>query len=177
MVGWKFTKFLMSCLEPRVSFSSNFVPLFSVMKQLFCIFSSNSLYALDKRIQSKCKFSYFRLLSWKLTKCFMLFFKPQVSFPLNFASPFSVMTHNPLKFSNWNIICFGQKEPINVQFFRFLSALMKVHPIFYAIFETTKSKFIQILYHYSVPWKIILLYFLAQTSYTLDKNSPSKWNF
>ena len=33
-----------------------------------------------------------------------------------------------LKVSNWNI-CFGQKEPINVQFFRFSSALMKVHTI------------------------------------------------
>ena len=35
----------------------------------------------------------------------------------------------PLKFFNWKIIFFGQKEPINVQFFKLLSALMKVHPI------------------------------------------------
>ena len=62
--------------------------------QLFYIFSSKSLYALYKRIQSKCRFSDFRLLAWQLTKFLMLFFKPQVSFPLNFASPFSVMTHN-----------------------------------------------------------------------------------
>ena len=65
----------------------------------------------------------------------------------------------PLKFSNWNIICFGQKEPINVQFFRLLSALMKVHPIPHAIFETTRSGFIQILHHCSVSWKITPLYF------------------
>ena len=35
----------------------------------------------------------------------------------------------PLKFSNWKIIFFGQKEPINVQFFKLLSALMKVYAI------------------------------------------------
>ena len=59
----------------------------------------------------------------------------------------------------WNIICFGQKEPINVEFFRLLNALMKVHPIPHAIFETTKSRFIQILHHWSVSWKITPMYF------------------
>ena len=39
----------------------------------------------------------------------------------------------PLKFSSWSITCFGQKEPISVQFFRLLSALMKVHPIPYVV--------------------------------------------
>ena len=52
----KFTQFLMSFLEPRVSFSSNFSSLFSV-KRHNCTFSSKYLYVLDKRIQSKCKFS------------------------------------------------------------------------------------------------------------------------
>ena len=83
----------------------------------------------------------------------------------------------PLKFSNWNIICFGKKEPINVQFFRLLGALMKVHPIPHVIFETTGSGFIQTLHHCSLLWKITPLYFLAEISYTLDKNSPLKWNF
>ena len=54
---------------------------------------------------------------------------------------------------------------------------MKVHPIPHAILETTRPGFIQILHLCSVSWKITPLYFLAQTSYTLDKNSPSKWNF
>ena len=83
----------------------------------------------------------------------MSFFKPQVSFP-------SVSWHKiSLEFSNWIIICFWQKEPVNVQFFRFLSALMKVHPIPHAIFETTRSGFIQILHHCSVSWKITPLFF------------------
>ena len=36
----------------------------------------------------------------------------------------------------------------------------------------------QILHHCSVPWQITpLVFFLAQTSYTLDKNSPLEWDF
>ena len=54
---------------------------------------------------------------------------------------------------------------------------MKVHPIPHAIFETTRSGFIQILHHCSVLWKVNLLYFVAQTLYTLNKKSPSKRNF
>ena len=48
--------------KPRVSFSSNIAALSSFMR-LFCTFSSKSLYALDKRIRSKCKFSDFQLLA------------------------------------------------------------------------------------------------------------------
>ena len=54
---------------------------------------------------------------------------------------------------------------------------MKVHPIAHAIFETARSGFIQILNHCSLSWKITPLYFLAQRSYTLDKNSPLKLKF
>ena len=91
------------------------------------------------------------------TKSLMSFFKPGVSLSLNFALPLVSWHTIPLKFSSWNIICFGQKELLNVQFFRFLSALMKVHPIPHAIFETKRSGFIHILHHCSVPWKITRL--------------------
>ena len=64
----------------------------------------------------------------------------------------------PVKFSSSNI-CFGQKEPIKVQFVRLLSVLLQVHSIPHAIFETTRSVFIQILHHCPVPWKITPLYF------------------
>ena len=65
-----------------------------------------------------------------------------------------------LKFSNGNVIFFGQKKPINVQFFGFLATLMKVHPIPRAIFETKRSGFVQILHHCSVSLKVTPLYFL-----------------
>ena len=84
----------------------------------------------------------------------------------------------PLKFSNWNIICFGLEEPINVQFFRLLSSLMKICLIPHAIFEITKLEFIQILHHCSVSWKVSPLYFfLSQSLYTFDKKSTLNWSF
>ena len=70
--------------------------LFSIMKHNSSVFFHLSIYMLwAKRIQSKCKFSDFCLLAGKLNKFLMSFFKLQVGFPLNFALPFSVMTHNP----------------------------------------------------------------------------------
>ena len=54
---------------------------------------SETLYDLDKRNPSKKNLSDFRLLAWKLIKFLISFFKPRVSFPLNVASLFSVMTN------------------------------------------------------------------------------------
>ena len=103
-----------------------------------CTFSSKYLCALDKRIQSKCKFSDFQLLAWKLIKFIMSFFNPQVSFRLNFATPFSVMTHN----SSESFYMLWTKRAYQCTIFRLLGALMmKVHPIPHAIFETTRSGF------------------------------------
>ena len=72
---------------------------------------------------------------------------------------------------------FGQKEPIKSQIFRFLSALMKFHRIPHASFETTTSRFIQILSYCSVSPKITPLYCFISTLYIWEKKSPSKWNF
>ena len=69
--------------------------------------------------------------------CVASFFKPQVSgLPLNFASPFSVMAHNSYEIFQLKHQMLWKKRSIKVQFFRFLSAPMKVHPIPHAIFET-----------------------------------------
>ena len=91
----------------------------------------------------------------------MTFFKPGVSFTLNFAHPSVSWNITPIKFSSWKIMCFGQRKPIKVQFSRFLSAPMKVNSLPHADFETTTSKFIQILHHSSVSWKITPLYFCS----------------
>ena len=53
---------------------------------------------------------------------------------------------------------FGQKGPIKVQIFRFLSALMKDYPIPHVSFETTRSRFIQILHHCSVSSLLCIFY-------------------
>ena len=78
-----------------------------------------------------------------------------------------------LKFASWNIVCFVQKELMNVQFLKLFSAVMKVHPIPHASFETTRSEFIQILHNCSVSWKITPLYFFSSNLYTLNKKQFS----
>ena len=70
----------------------------------------------------------------------MSFFNPQVSFRLNFATPFSVMTHN----SSESFYMLWTKRAYQCTIFRLLGALMmKVHPILHAIFETTMSGFLK----------------------------------
>ena len=111
----------------------------------------------------------------KINQILISFFEPRVSFPLNFLS---VSWHIiSLKFSSWNIICFGQKELINIQFFRLLTVLMKVHPIPHAIFETIRSGLIQILYHCSVSWKTTLLYFFSSNLIYFRQKEPIKVKF
>ena len=77
-----------------------------------------------------------------------------------------------LKFCSWNIIYFWQKEHIDVQFFRLLSALMKVHGIPHANFENTRSGFIQILHRCSVSWKITPLYFFSSSLIYFRQKEP-----
>ena len=77
----------------------------------------------------------------------------------------------------WNFLAellrFGQKELIKEQIFRLLCAFSNVHPIPQANFQTTRSRFIQILNHCSVSWKITLLYFFGSIVYNLDKKQFS----
>ena len=88
----KFIKFLMSFLEPRVSFSSNFASFFSVMRHNVSVLFHLNIYMLWTNGSNQ-------------SANFGTFNYPSVSWHII-----------PLKFSNWNSICFGQKEPINVQF-------------------------------------------------------------
>ena len=60
MVGWKFTKFLMSYLKPQVSFSLDFVSLFSVMRDNSSILFSLKLYIIwTKGAHQSAKFQTF----------------------------------------------------------------------------------------------------------------------
>ena len=72
----------------------------------------------------------------------MSFFNPQVSFRLNFATPFSVMTHNSSESFQLKQYMLWTKTAHQCTIFRLLGALlMKIHPILPAIFETTRSGF------------------------------------
>ena len=96
-------------------------------------------------------------------------------FPYILHHLFSVMTHDSFEIFLLKHYTSDKKDPIKVQIFRFLSALMKVHPIPHASFEATSSSFIQILHHRSVS--CLLCIFKISNLYTLGKKSPLKWNF
>ena len=125
----------------------------------------------------KAQIFRFSTARMKMNQILCVIFQAKSQFYFKFWTNLQCHDTVPLKFSNWKIICFGQKEPISVQPFWFLSALVKVHPISHSIFEITRLGFIKIFHHCSASWKITPLYFLALTSYTLDKNSPLKWHF
>ena len=134
LLALKFTKFVMLFLKPRASFSSNFASLSTLMRDNSSVLFHLKLYMLSTKGTHQVQI-FNQLLALKLTKYLAIF---------QATSHFSLKLH------------FGQKEPIKVQIFKFLSALMKVHPIPHANFETTRLRFIQILHHCS-------LYFLSQT--------------
>ena len=59
----------------------------------------------------------------------MWYLKPKVSSSLNFGSLFSVMRYNCSVLFSWNFVSFGQKESINMQNFRLLTAHVKFYQI------------------------------------------------
>ena len=61
VVGWKFTKFLMSYLKPQVSFSLNFASLFSVMRDNSFVLFLLKLYIIW--MKEHIKVQNFRLLT------------------------------------------------------------------------------------------------------------------
>ena len=63
-------------------------------RSFFCIFSVETLYAIDKSSTLKCNFSDLPVLALKFTKFLMSFLEPRVSFSSNFAPLFRVLMHN-----------------------------------------------------------------------------------
>ena len=144
--------------------------LFSVMWHNSSTFSSKSLYVLDKRVQSNSKISHFRVLAWKLIKFYMPFFKPLVSFPSIFATPFSVMTHDfPEIFKLKHYMLWTKRAHQCKMFWTFgcsngkslnsschyWNNKVRVYSNFALLFSLTKGN--------------SAVFFLAQTSYTLSK--------
>ena len=72
----------------------------------------------------------------------MSLYNPQVSFRLNFATSFSVMTHNSSESFQRKQYMLWKERAHQCTIFRLLSALiMKVLTILHAIFETKRSGF------------------------------------
>ena len=107
----------------------------------------------------------------------MSFFKPHVSFCLNFATPFSVMAHISTEIFKLKHYILWSKRAHQWTIFRLLGALMKVHLIPHAIFDTTRPGFIQILHHYSVSWKITPVYFFSSNLIYFGQKHPIQVKF
>ena len=103
----------MSFLKPRASFSSNFASLSTLMRGDSSVLFHLKLYMLSTKGTHQVPI-FGQLLALKLTK-FLVIFQATSQFSLQ--------------------LRFGQKEPMKVQIFKFLNALMKVHPIPHASFE------------------------------------------
>ena len=78
---------------------------------LLYIFSWNFI-LFDKRSTSQCKFPGFRLLTRKMAKFLVSFFRPRVTFHVDCFHHCSVSWITPLYFCSSNLLFFGQKDPI-----------------------------------------------------------------
>ena len=96
--------------------------------------------------------------------------------------PFQILYHSsgsrkiiPLYFVSSNNKYFAQKEPIEMKIFETFERSCQNLTNSLCQFLNERLIPLQILYPSSVSWKITSLYFLAQTIYTLLKNSTLKW--
>ena len=80
LLALKLTKLLMSFLQQKVSFSSKFASLFSIMREFFCTFLAETLYVIDKGSTSRCTFSDLPMLALKFAKFLKSFLELRVSF-------------------------------------------------------------------------------------------------
>ena len=112
----------------------------------------------------------FRLLNvfcWKFAKLLLSFLKAKSVF-LQILHQYSVpsnITH--LYFFSSNMIYFGQKHPIKVQFLEFLIAQVKIHQILHVNFELTS----QFLFNFCITFSH------THTFLTLGKRMSSKSQF
>ena len=88
VVGWKFTKFLMLYLKQQISFSLNFVSLFSAMRDSSsALFFSLNFIWFGQRSPSKCKISDFQLLTLYNRVVLLKLYKiPAKKVPRNYVS-------------------------------------------------------------------------------------------
>ena len=94
LLALKFIKFLMPVLEPRVRFSSNFASLFCVVRYNSPVLFHLKLYNLwMKGANQRVNFQAFDC-SHENNQISYVIFQAMSSFPLNFVSPFNVMTYN-----------------------------------------------------------------------------------
>ena len=81
----------------------------------------------------------------------------------------------PLSFFSWNIICFGQKQPIKVQMFEIFNCSSQSLSTFSCQFRTEKLIALQILHHSSLSWHLTPLQILSSYIFDFAKKDPIKF--
>ena len=127
MLWWKFAKLLMPFSKRQVSFPSNFVSFFNVMKDSSCTFLAQTIYTFLKK--SPLKWIFLGLLSTQVKICQI----PYVNFETTsqFLSKFCI----PLQFHERQLLCaflaqtiytMLKRSPLKWIFFRLLSTQVKI---------------------------------------------------
>ena len=140
LLALKFFKFLTSFLEPRVSFSLNFASLFSVMRHNFSVFFLLFPFRQKEPIKVQIFGSLTARMKFNRIPYAILQAISQFSFE------FCIALHCHDTQFLWNFLAetlnaLDKMNPIKVQFFRLLSALVKVRPVSHTIFETARPGF------------------------------------
>ena len=171
-----FVKFLTSILKRQVGSSPNFVFLFSFMKgnSSVLFFSWNKFYFAHKgpikvNIFETCKCSSQNLSN------FLCQFWNDKSIPLPILHPSSVSWNKtPLYFFSSNNIYFAQKERIKVKIFENFDFSGQNLSNTLCQFWNDKLIALQILYTFSVSWKITHLYIFSSSNINFTQKESIK---
>ena len=130
----------MSVSKQKVSFSSKFGSLLSVMRDHSSIVSyMNFKMLLTKVIHQSANFQTCNCWHENSRNSLCYFLTQKSVFSSNFASPFIFMRHSLLQFFIQNFTGIGQKETCKFQMFRILTVRIKVNQITYVIFQATNQ--------------------------------------
>ena len=92
-------------------------------------------------------------------------------------SLYHISRHNSSVFFISNTTYFLKRKPIKVQFFRLSAAWIKVYQIPHIIFQTRSKFFFKVWIYFQCHEGSFFCTFLAETLYTFDKSSTSKYKF
>ena len=162
MVGWKFAKFLMSFLEPRVSFSFNFASLFSARKHNSSVFFHLNFICFGQKDLIKVQIFRLSTACMKINQIPYVIFQATCQFSFKVCMPWHII---PLKFSNWKTIYFWTKRAHQCTIFQTFECCNESLPnSSNVIFKTPRS---QGLFNFCIAVQCherqLLYIFLAQT--------------
>ena len=165
MLGSKFLKFLMSILKQQVSSSSIFVSFFIAITHNSPVNLKLIHFLLwIKGSYQSSNFDTFECSSENLQNS-------SCHFPSNKSVFLQILHHSsvswkitPLYFFSSNNIYFAQKEPIKVKIFQTFKCSSQSLPNSLCQFWNNKSIRLQILYPYSISWKITSLHFFSSNN-------------